>query len=490
MPNQLSARTSLPERQFARYVLPSMFTMLLTGFYAIVDGFFIGRATGDVGLAAINIAWPITAVIMAAGTGIGVGGSILMSLLKGQGEHTAARRAKTLTLLLLLGASFLVMALFLCCYRPLLRLLGAQGAVMDAAADYARVVIWGSILQIMGCGAAPVLRNSGRTFAAMFSMVAGLVVNILLDWLFVMVFRWSLTGAALATVTAQGVVAAIVLALLAAAGKKDGGERGVLRGLFARRSPSEGVQGDFGWMTCRILTIGLSPFGLSLAPNVILIFNNLQCLRYGGDSAVAAYAVITYLAAPAQLLLQGVGDGVQPLISFCRGAGERGQMKELMKKSFWLSMAIALLFTLAGVLGRSLFPALFGTTPQAQALIERGLVIYSMGFVFVGVVRLLSAYFYACAHTGVSTVLIYADPLLLSPLLLVLLPMLWELDGVWAAFPAAQLLLAAMAGLFYLRDSRSELHKPPLSKESPEAPEGSQPVSPHAPDQSSRTGGM
>lgn len=444
-----AARTS-PERQFARYVLPSMFTMLLTGFYAIVDGFFIGRATGDVGLAAINIAWPVTAVIMATGTGIGVGGSILMSLLKGQGEKEASRKAKALTLLLLLAASLVVTALFLWCYRPLLALLGAQGKVMDAAADYTRVVVLGSILQIMGCGAAPLLRNSGRTLAAMFSMVSGLLVNILLDWLFVMVFRWSITGAAVATITAQGVVAAIVLILLfTAREKRDGGS---FRALFS--SEAGDGPGAWGWMIRRILIIGLSPFGLSLAPNVILIFNNLQCLRYGGDSAVAAYAVITYLASPAQLLLQGIGDGVQPLISFCRGAGERGQMKRLMQKSFLLSMSIAVLFTLAGILGRTLFPAAFGTAPETQALIETGLVIYSAGFVFTGVVRLLSAYFYACAHTGVSTLLIYADPILLSPLLLALLPLAWELNGVWAAFPAAQLLLAVMAGLFYLRDAR------------------------------------
>ena len=85
-------------------------------------------------------------------------------------------------------------------------------------------------------------------------------------------------------------------------------------------------------------------------------------------------------------------------------------MKRLMQKSFLLSMSIAVLFTLAGILGRTLFPAAFGTAPETPALIETGLVIYSAGFVFTGVVRLLSAYFYACAHTGVSTLLIYADP--------------------------------------------------------------------------------
>lgn len=249
------------EKQFLKYVVPSMFTMLLSGFYTIVDGFFIGRAIGDVGLAAINIAWPITAVLLAMGTGIGTGGSVIMSTRRGEGDYPSACKAKGNTIVLLVMASALLTVFFLFLHEPILCVLGAEGAVHTAASEYVMIIIAGSTLQIFGTGLTPLLRNSRKTIAAMVIMVTGLLTNIFLDWYFIMPLQMGMSGAALATITAQGIVA--VLSLIVLIREKD------------RRLHFKPQHFKLEKKLCgKILRTGVSPFGLSLSPSIILIFNN------------------------------------------------------------------------------------------------------------------------------------------------------------------------------------------------------------------------
>ena len=192
------------EKQFWKYVLPSMLTMLLGGFYGIVDGFFIGNAVGDDGLAAINLAWPLTALILATGTGLGVGGSVLMSIRNGEGRTQAANQAKGGALLLLAIVSVVFTLLFSLSAAQIMRFFGAEGHVLKLCVDYIQIIVYGTALQIFGVGLTPILRNTGRTVQAMVMMISGFATNIVLDWLFIMVFEWQLGGAALATIIGQG----------------------------------------------------------------------------------------------------------------------------------------------------------------------------------------------------------------------------------------------------------------------------------------------
>lgn len=194
-------------KKFWRFVFPSMLAFAFSGLYAIVDGFFVGRSTGDIGLAAINIAYPLTALIQAVGTGIGMGGAIPLAVARG-GDDT--RKERTLlgnTLLLLLIACLLVLGGLLLCYRPLLGLLGARGEVLEAAADYIRIIILGSVFQILATGFTPMLRNYEASLLAMLAMVGGFVTNIVLDAWFVAGLQLGVSGAALATIIGQAVTA-------------------------------------------------------------------------------------------------------------------------------------------------------------------------------------------------------------------------------------------------------------------------------------------
>ena len=272
--------TKAPHEQFYRYVIPAMASQLLTGFFIIVDGFFIGQSIGDVGLASINILWPIAAVILATGLGIGSGGSVVMTHAMGAGDTEKALAARGNTLLCLGAATVLLTAALGLSYPWLLRLLGATGELHQPAADYTVVVVLAGGLQIFNSGLNPLLRGSGRTVAAMAIMIFSLLCNILLDWLFIAVFAWGMRGAALATVTAQGLSALAALLCL----------------LMNKNAPVHARQFCPDPRLCKkLLTVGVSPFGLSMSASVLIMLNNWQCIRYGGAGAVATYAILSYV---------------------------------------------------------------------------------------------------------------------------------------------------------------------------------------------------
>lgn len=431
------------KNQFFKYVIPSMFAMLLTGFYAIVDGFFVGRATGDIGLAGINIAWPITALILAAGTGIGTGGAVLMSMRRGEGKLEEAGHAKGNTFVMLIAGSIVLTALLKWTYPAILRAFGAQGEIYKAAAEYIDIIVWGCTLQILGAGISPVIRNDGKTIHAMVMMVAGLIVNIILDAWFVMGLDWGLKGAALATITAQGVVALLGFLILATEPRED-------RIRLSWLKPNK-------TLIVKLMKIGISPFGMSLAPSIIIILNNWQCLAYGGDNAVAAYAVVSYIISSVQLLLAGVGDGIQPLISFYCGAKQYQIMNQIRNRGIFLSVGLGLILTFGTILTRKWIPVAFGTSVQTGILIESALVISSISFVLIGLVRLSSSYFYACGKSKFSLFLIYGDPVVFTPVLLILLPMWFGIDGIWNALPAAQGILAVLLIPMYRSVGKQQL---------------------------------
>lgn len=411
------------EKQFFRYVLPSMLAMLLTGFYAIIDGFFVGRAVGDTGLAAINIAWPIAAFLLAAGTGIGAGGSVVMSTRLGENDREGSRRAYGNTIFTLLSFSAVITVVLLLAYQPILGFLGAKGTLFSYSAEYTQIIVAGSAFQIFGTGLVPLLRNKGKTISAMAAMVAGLLTNIFLDALFIMGFSWGLFGAAFATVIAQAVVAVISLVLL-----------------FFHRDDRIRIRElkPHAKTVSKLVKIGLSPFGMSFAPSLVIILANWQCLAYGGDIAVAAYSVLMYFYTSAQLLMQGVGEGAQPLFSYFNGAGDHKTAHSLLRRSLVMVLLLSAALCVAGILLRETIPAIFGTSTEASALVASALTIIPFAFPLTGTARLSSSFFYAMQKTRYSALIIYIDPLLLTPLFLFLLPLAFGLTGIWLSIPAAQ----------------------------------------------------
>lgn len=422
-------------RQFWKFVLPAMISFAFTGVYAIVDGVFVGQNIGDAGLAAINLAYPLTALLQATGAGVGMAGAVVSAIAMGRGDEARERRGLGGALTLLLLSGLALTALLFLLRAPLLRLLGAQGRLLELAASYIAVIALGSLFQVLGTGLLPLIRNYDGSLAAMGAMIAGFAVNIALDWLFVSRLQWGMAGAAAATVAGQCVTLVPCLVFLARKGR-------LFRfAVFRLDGPTARA----------LLRTALSPWGLTLSPNLVIVILNRGAVAYGDETAVAAYAVASYALCVVQLLIQGVGDGAQPQLSRYYGAGDAAALAQVRRLTLAFSPATAAVGAAVLWLSRGLIPVLFGASAGAAALYRHMLPCFLAGLLFLGVLRAVTSYFYATEQHARSYLLIYGEPLLLAALVGLALPRLWGLDGVWLAVPAAQAVLAAAALLLLRR---------------------------------------
>lgn len=422
------------DKRFFACVLPSMLAFALSGVYAIADGFFVGNALGDEALAAINIAYPLTAFLQAVGTGIGMGGAIQYAICLGGREAHYKDRYFGLSLLLLCAAGLALTLGLLLCAPALLCLLGAGGGILALGQEYLRFIALGAIFQVMGTGLVPFLRNMGGAVAAMAAMMAGFVTNIVLDYTFVWVLPYGMAGAAVATVLGQAVTLAVCAVFL----------------VLKRHKPRLRPDGESAAMVKRVLAVGLSPFGLTFSPNLTLVLVNKSAALVGGDAAVTCYAPISYIISVTLLLLQGVSDGSQPLVSMAHGRGDARAARHTRNATYLFSAAVAAV-CMAGLFAlRGQAAALFGASPQVTRRVAAVLPVFLAGLLPAAFSRMTTSYFYATARNSGAYLLIYGEPLLLFALLLVLPGAAGGIWGTWAAVPLSQALAALLgAGLLW-----------------------------------------
>ena len=221
-------RKMIPE--YLKYILPTMLTFTLAGIYSIVDGIFVGHAVGDAGLAGINVAYPLVCLILAVGTGLGMGGGVISSIARGEGNSARATRVIGVTLFMLFAASIPILMLYILFAEQLCAALGGQGETLVQAVHYLQVIAVGAPFQVLVTGCTPLIRNRGQVAYAMAVQLFAGVINVVLDYVFVMQWGRGTAGAAEATVVAQIVAFLFVLAFFA---RRD--NRIPLRDFAARR---------------------------------------------------------------------------------------------------------------------------------------------------------------------------------------------------------------------------------------------------------------
>lgn len=417
-------------KQFYKYVIPSMITMLLSGFYAIIDGLFVSNAIDGSALAAINIAYPIQVILNATAIGIGIGGAVSYSYYSGQNKDKYMHKTIGITCLLLLISGVILPFILKNYVNELLIFLGAKGSVFKGAYAYINVILIGGLLPIIGNGINPLIRNQGKTIYATISMSSGLIVNIILDYLLVYKMHLGLHGAALATIIAQGVVALSGLAILI-----------YFKLRYLKLSdflPNKTI-------IKKILTIAISPFGQTLVPCIITIVTNWMCIRYGGNNALTIFSIICYVLSSAQLLLQGIGDGIQPLLSYYHGAKLPHLSKYVYKKALSLSMLVAIFLTSLVFIFPHYLTLIFNVKKDIYQQCHQALLITALAFPFIANNRLASALFYASERSLLSSILIYIEPCLILPSCLVIFAQLFDLTGIWLAYPIAQAIISVIA---------------------------------------------
>ena len=417
-------------RQFMHYVIPSMIAMLFSGFYSIVDGLFVGNSIGNVGLAAINLVYPIQVVLNATATGVGIGGSVLVSIYRGEGKERDMEHSAMQTIILLLIFGAILPVFFLGTKGIILNFLGAEGAIYKGADDYITTILIGGMLPVLGNGLNPIVRNQGKPIVATQNMVAGLVTNIVLDYVFIYKMNLGMFGAALATITAQGVVATMNVIYVVKLNHKNFKMDYILPNIAKIK---------------RIMKIAVSPFGQTIVPSIIIILTNWKCIEYGGDGAVAIYSVISYVLACAQLLIQGIGDGVQPLFSYYFGANKERELHYVYNKAFFLCSIFSVFLMVMTMVFSVQLAKYFNISPELMNETALALKTTAFAYAFFGITRVTSAYFYATNHTKFSNLLIYIEPIVIAPAMLWIFTELFGLSGVWMAYPAIQVILSSIS---------------------------------------------
>lgn len=423
-------------RRIAQDCIPTVFSLLMSGLYGVMDGLFVGRAVGDTGLAAINIAWPIAAVITAVGIGIGSGGSVLYSNSNGKGEQKRGEVVYHQTITLLFAAAMVLLIVLGFTYPAILSALGAKGDVYQKAVEYIQIIIFGAVFQVMGTGFIPMLRNRNLAFQAMVSMAAGMGVNGVLNYLLLFVVKIGIRGAAVGTIAAQFVVLVISSYLI------YGRQKVHLKVVWQHKMIGE------------ILKIGISAFGLSLAPSIVLLFTNLQCLKYGGDAAVACYAVISYIVFPVQSMLMGIGDGTQPLMSFYSGAKKMEELRFVKKIASIAVVGMGAVFFVIVILVSKYIPDVFGMQMDSQAYFGTGMAVSAVSFLFTGLAKFHISYLNATLQVKKAMQLIYGETIVVAPFLIFLLPYVFKINGIWLSLPGTQLIMLLIFNVFFTKTGK------------------------------------
>ena len=431
---------------FLKYVIPSMASMVIAGSFCIVDMIFIGQGIGEVGLAALGIAWPLVMFFIALAEMIGSGAAVLISQARGEGDLQEAQRLFCNLTWLQAVVTAVLMVPVLIFLPEILRFFGTTEILMPYALEYLRPMIWTIGVCVFMIGGIAVMRNDGSPVLAMWVECTGLLGNIVLDWLFIIYFSWGSWGAAWATITSQAAACLIILWYFLS-------RRTQLR--FTRQCFVPSLR-----LIRSIFVTGIPTLGSMLAILLMLTLHNYQAMQYGGEIGLAAYTMLSALEAFGSHLMGGLAAGTQAITAFLHGAGEHVRKRHIGRMACWSSIGLGLAMWLMCYILRYFLPGWAGLDGETAELAIRGVLISSSAFLFLGLIRVASYYYQSTEQIAKSSLLIYGDGFFALPLCLFLLPLWFSMDGVWAAMPVSRVILfMLLAAVWYLDWPRSRTAK-------------------------------
>lgn len=421
------------------FAAPAITGLVVNALYNIVDRIFVGHAVGPSGIAAITVSFPFMMAVIAYSILVGVGSSSLISIFLG--EKNVKKAESTLgngVLLILTGGIFCAAAgaFFL---DGVLNLSGSSAIILPYARKYLGIILFGIPFSCMSMGFNYFIRAEGRPDYAMFTLIIGAVLNIILDWFFIMVFSMGISGAALATVIAQ-------LAASLWASSFYFLQRGNVRIHVRNLIPQWDI-------FKRILVIGASPFFMEITFTFILIILNRVIYKYGGDMAISAVGIFFSLDSLLFLPVLGIGEGLQPLVGYNYGARIYSRVIHAIK----LSLIAAVGFFFVSFFIIMLFPHplvhLFNTTSEDLIrLTIRGMRLGYMGLPMAGITIITSFTLQALGKARESLILnIFRQVIFFIPCLIIL-PRYVGLDGVWLALPVSDVLGGMLAGIIIRKE--------------------------------------
>ena len=414
----------------ARYALPAIIAMTASSLYNMIDSIFIGQGVGPLAISGLAITFPLMNLSAAFGA-VGIGSSTCISVKLGQKDYAMAEHifGNSFTLNLVVGIAFgLIALLFL---DPILYFFGASEHTIPYARDYMLVILAGNVVSQTFLGMNAVLRAASKPKQAMAATILTVILNIVLAPIFIWVFNMGIFGAALATIISQGVALAWQIKLFSNQDEILHFQRGIYK---LKRDIVKNIAG-----------IGMSPFAMNVCACVVVIFINAGLSHYGGDLAVGAYGIASKVSFIFVMVTIGLNQGMLPIAGYNYGAQRYDRLMKVLK----YAMITATVITSTGFIIAEFFPyecaRLFTTDKTLIDMSIEGIRIHMLAFPIVGMQMVITNFFQCIGKAKISIFLSLSRQMLFLLPLLVILPPIMRLDGVWTAMPVSDTIAAIVA---------------------------------------------
>ena len=421
-------------KRLIRFTVPSILMVIVTSVYGVVDGFFISNFVGKTPFAAVNFIMPFLMILGVLGFMFGAGGNALVAKTLGEGKKEKANEIFSLLTYttIISGVVIAVAGIFL--IRPIARILGAEGEMLEYAVIYGRINLTAlPLLMVQYAFAGFVVTAEKPKFGLLVTVICG-VTNVVGDALFMAVLRWDVVGAALATTLSQAVGGVVFLAY------------------FARENDSTLKLGKAKWDGKALLktcTNGSSELLSSISGSVVGMLYNTQLLKYAGENGVAAYGAIMYVNFIFAALFIGYSSGVAPVVSFHYGADNKEELKGLRRKSRTIILiASVLMLGLSECFAAPLAKIFVGYDRELFALTVRAFRIYAFSFLFGGTAVFGSSFFTALNDGLTSAMISFLRTLVFQISAVLLLPLVWGIDGIWYSVVVVEMMAMLVTLLF------------------------------------------
>ncbi|MBU3154446.1 MATE family efflux transporter [Clostridium estertheticum] len=425
-----------------KFSVPAITGMVVNALYNIVDRIYIGhiKGVGSYALSGLAITFPISVIIMAFGMLIGIGACSVISIRLGEKNVEAADNILGNAVMLLTIISVVLGIFGVLFLNKILILFGSDQNNLPYAKAYIQIILMGAVFQNIGFGINNIIRAEGNPKMAMLTMMFGAIINIILDPIFIFVFKMGIQGAAIATVISQAFNTLLVLRYFTA---KNSGS--VLKLKKTNLKLNKYIVND-------IFAIGVAPFSMQIASSLVAILYNKGLLIYGGDLAVAAMGILNSISMLIFMPIVGISQGIQPIIGYNYGAKLYDRVFKILKLAIIFGTCIAVIgFIVVQLFANQLITIFVGNNPELIKLGAHGLRIDLMVLPILGFQILGASYFQAINEAKTSMILsVLRQVIVLIPIILIL-PLFLKLDGLWFSQPCADLIATALTAFFLVR---------------------------------------
>lgn len=431
-------------KKIFRFALPSIVMMVFTSIYGIVDGTFVSNFVGKTPFAAVNLVWPFLMILGAFGFMIGTGGSALVAKTLGENKKEDANRYFTMliTLVVILGILLTIFGLIV--VRPLSYALGARGQMLEDCVTYGRtLMIFNTAFMLQSVFQSLFITAEKPRLGLIMTVAAGLT-NMVLDALFIAVFKWGLVGAALASGLSQ-CIGGILPLIYFLSSKND--------------TPLKFVKTKMeGKVLLKACANGASELMTTVSSSLVSMLYNFQLMRLAGQNGIAAYGAVMYVEFAFIAVFIGYSIGTAPIVSYHYGSENHNEVKNMLQKSFKIMSILGItMMVLAQILASPLAKVFVGYDKQLFDMTVHGFRLFSFYFILAGINIYASSFFTALNNGMISAIISFSRTLGFETLAVIILPIFLQLDGVWLAITVAEI-CAFVISISFLIAKKEKYH--------------------------------